>query len=149
MLKQLGGINFVRATDRYEERALPIPSFDFAVLVSSSQVSSALCGQGPRPSYCHPPCDSPALFAVIHGARIYHSRGILVFATLCLGVGALFESMSLRTGFPFGYYRFTDLMGPLHPRSECTPDQIGPRNCRQFFSSHHGPEDRSEGQRLS
>jgi len=54
----------------------------------------------------------PALFAVVHGARIYGSRGILVFATLCLGVGTLFESLSLRTGFPFGYYRFTDLMGP-------------------------------------
>ena len=54
----------------------------------------------------------PALFAVVHGARIYGSRGIVIFATLCLGVGALFESVSLRTGFPFGYYRFTDLMGP-------------------------------------
>ncbi|HEY6371555.1 MAG TPA: carotenoid biosynthesis protein [Candidatus Sulfotelmatobacter sp.] len=54
----------------------------------------------------------PALFAVIHGARIYSSRGILVFATLCLGAGTLFESLSLRTGFPFGHYRFTDLMGP-------------------------------------
>lgn len=54
----------------------------------------------------------PALFAVIHGARIYHSRGILVFTTLCLGVGTLFESVSLRTGFPFGHYSFTDLMGP-------------------------------------
>lgn len=46
----------------------------------------------------------PALFAVIHGAR--------VFSTLCLGVGTLFESVSLRTGFPFGHYSFTDLMGP-------------------------------------
>ena len=54
----------------------------------------------------------PALFAVVHGARIYRSRGILIFAALCLGVGILFESVSLRTGFPFGYYRFTDLMGP-------------------------------------
>ncbi len=54
----------------------------------------------------------PALFAVLHGARIYGSRAILIFATLCLGVGTLFESVSLRTGFPFGYYRFTDLMGP-------------------------------------
>ena len=54
----------------------------------------------------------PALFAVVHGARIYRSHGILIFATLCLGVGTLFESVSLRTGFPFGYYRFTDLMGP-------------------------------------
>jgi putative membrane protein len=54
----------------------------------------------------------PALFAVIHGARIYRLRGILVFATLCLGVGTLFESVSLRTGFPFGHYWFTNLMGP-------------------------------------
>jgi putative membrane protein len=54
----------------------------------------------------------PAIFAVVHGARIYGSRGILIFAILCLGVGTLFESASLRTGFPFGYYRFTDLMGP-------------------------------------
>jgi len=54
----------------------------------------------------------PALFAVIHGARIYRLRGILVFIGLCLGIGSLFESVSLRTGFPFGHYRFTDLMGP-------------------------------------
>jgi uncharacterized membrane protein len=54
----------------------------------------------------------PAIFAVVHGARIYRSRGILIFAILCLGVGTLSESVSLRTGFPFGYYRFTDLMGP-------------------------------------
>jgi putative membrane protein len=54
----------------------------------------------------------PALFAVIHGARVYRARGILVFVGLCLGVGTIFESISLRTGFPFGHYRFTDLMGP-------------------------------------
>jgi uncharacterized membrane protein len=54
----------------------------------------------------------PALFAVVHGARIYRSRGILIFITLWLGVGTFFESLSLRTGFPFGHYRFTDLMGP-------------------------------------
>jgi putative membrane protein len=54
----------------------------------------------------------PALFALIHGARSYGSRGILVFTTLSLGIGTLFEIVSLRTGFPFGHYRFTDLMGP-------------------------------------
>ena len=53
-----------------------------------------------------------ALFAVVHGARIHRLRGILLFATLCLGVGTFFESVSLRTGFTFGYYRFTNLMGP-------------------------------------
>lgn len=54
----------------------------------------------------------PLLFAYIHGARIYRSRGIMVFIVLCAGVGASFELLSLRTGFPFGHYRFTELMGP-------------------------------------
>jgi uncharacterized membrane protein len=54
----------------------------------------------------------PAVFALIHGARIYGSRGILVFFGACLGVATFFESLSLRTGFPFGHDRFTDLMGP-------------------------------------
>ena len=31
---------------------------------------------------------------------------------LSLGVGGFFESLSLRTGFPFGRYYFTDVMGP-------------------------------------
>lgn len=54
----------------------------------------------------------PALFAVIHGSRIYRLRVILVFVFLCLGVGASFEILSLHTGFPFGHYEFTGLMGP-------------------------------------
>jgi putative membrane protein len=54
----------------------------------------------------------PILFAGIHGARIYRPRGIFVFIGLCLGVATFFESVSLRTGFPFGHDRFTDLMGP-------------------------------------
>jgi len=54
----------------------------------------------------------PALFAVLHGTRVYRWRGVFVFTGLCLGVATLFESTSLRTGFPFGHYRFTELMGP-------------------------------------
>jgi putative membrane protein len=54
----------------------------------------------------------PALFAVIHGSRIYRWRGMIVFVLLCIGMGAFFEALSLRSGFPFGHYVFTDLMGP-------------------------------------
>jgi uncharacterized membrane protein len=54
----------------------------------------------------------PAVFAIIHGSRIYRPRGIFIFTTLCLGIAALSESVSLRTGFPFGHYEFTELMGP-------------------------------------
>jgi putative membrane protein len=54
----------------------------------------------------------PALFALAHGSVLYGARGISVFAIFCLGFGTLAESVSLRTGFPFGHYYFTDVMGP-------------------------------------
>jgi uncharacterized membrane protein len=54
----------------------------------------------------------PAAFAFVHGKITYRLGGILVFMVLCLGVGVFFESLSLRTGFPFGRYSFMDLMGP-------------------------------------
>lgn len=54
----------------------------------------------------------PAIFAFVHGRRVYGTRGILIFMALCLGIGIFFESVSLRTGFPFGHYFFTGVMGP-------------------------------------
>jgi len=54
----------------------------------------------------------PALFALAHGSASYGPRGISVLAALCLGFGSLAESVSLRTGFPFGRYYFTEVMGP-------------------------------------
>ena len=54
----------------------------------------------------------PALFAVVHGCVLYGPRGIAIFSAFCLGFGTLAESVSLRTGFPFGRYFFTDVMGP-------------------------------------
>ena len=54
----------------------------------------------------------PALFALLHGALVYRLRGIAVFMALCLVVGNVFENLSIATGFPFGHYYFTDVMGP-------------------------------------
>jgi uncharacterized membrane protein len=54
----------------------------------------------------------PALFAVAHGSVVYGAKGSSIFAALCLGIATLAESASLRTGFPFGHYYFTDVMGP-------------------------------------
>jgi RHS repeat-associated protein len=48
----------------------------------------------------------------VHGSVIYRLKGIAIFAGFCLGFGTLAESVSLRTGFPFGHYYFTDVMGP-------------------------------------
>ncbi|WP_158944650.1 carotenoid biosynthesis protein [Granulicella sp. S190] len=54
----------------------------------------------------------PAIFALLHGSLLYKPRGMLLFFALCLGTSTFFESLSLRTGFPFGHYYFTDVMGP-------------------------------------
>jgi putative membrane protein len=54
----------------------------------------------------------PAAFALLHGHRLYGTRGILAFTFFCLASGTFFESLSLRTGFPFGHYTFTSVMGP-------------------------------------
>ena len=53
-----------------------------------------------------------AFVAIVHGYLTYGSRGLLTFVSLCLIVGSFFESLSLRTGFPFGRYYFTGVMGP-------------------------------------
>jgi uncharacterized membrane protein len=53
-----------------------------------------------------------AVFALIHGAMVYRLRGILVFLAICLVIGNISENVGVRTGFPFGHYYFTDLMGP-------------------------------------
>jgi uncharacterized membrane protein len=54
----------------------------------------------------------PILFALIHGAMLYTTRGILIFFAICLVVGNVFENLGVRIGFPFGGYYFTDVMGP-------------------------------------
>lgn len=54
----------------------------------------------------------PIVFALVHGAMSYRVRGIVTFAVLCLGVGSSFENVGVLTGFPYGRYYFTDVMGP-------------------------------------
>jgi uncharacterized membrane protein len=54
----------------------------------------------------------PILFALLHGAMLYTTRGILIFFAICLLIGNIFENLGVRTGFPFGGYYFTDVMGP-------------------------------------
>src|ERR1700751_1785624 len=54
----------------------------------------------------------PLLFALFHGAVRYGWRGIVVFMVLCIGISTILENMSVLTGFPFGHYHYTDVMGP-------------------------------------
>jgi len=53
-----------------------------------------------------------ASFALIHGSMFYRLRTMLVFFGICLVVGNVFENLGVVTGFPYGPYYFTDVMGP-------------------------------------
>jgi putative membrane protein len=52
------------------------------------------------------------LFGLLHGALIYGWRGILIFLVVCLGISNAFENLSILTGFPFGWYLYSDALGP-------------------------------------
>src|SRR5262249_42602695 len=54
----------------------------------------------------------PAIFTLIHGSVLYRVRPALIFVVLYLVVGNIFENLGVATGFPFGSYYFTDVMGP-------------------------------------
>jgi len=51
-------------------------------------------------------------FALVHGTAIYGAKGIAIFAIVCLVVGNIFENLSITTGFPFGHYHYTGVLGP-------------------------------------
>jgi uncharacterized membrane protein len=51
-------------------------------------------------------------FGLIHGALRYKWSGILTFLVICLVVSNLLENISILTGFPFGHYYYTDVLGP-------------------------------------
>jgi putative membrane protein len=52
------------------------------------------------------------LFALIHGAVRYGWSGIVTFIVISLVVSNILENTSILTGFPFGHYHYTDLLGP-------------------------------------
>ena len=66
---------------------------------------------------------APLIFCFVHGALSYRRRDLLVFAAITLGVSNLFENLSVLTGFPFGHYVYSDLLGP---KLFLVPVLIGP-----------------------
>ena len=82
------------------------------VLYAGSRVLQILPGRVPMLAVVALHVVPAALFALIHGAIFYRTRSILAFITLCFVIGNIFENVGVRTGFPYGHYYFTDLMGP-------------------------------------
>ena len=50
-------------------------------------------------------------FALVHGIAAYGGGGIALFIVICLVVSNAAENLSIVTGFPFGHYSYTDVLG--------------------------------------
>lgn len=82
----------------------------------------------------------PALFAVLHGRAAYGSKRFAVFALSCLSIGALCESLSLRTGIPYIW----KIAARVPPVTNLLPISIRPLQCvcsrkPSYPISHNGP----------
>jgi len=51
-------------------------------------------------------------FTLVHGITTYGARAMLWFIVVCLVVSNVAENASILTGFPFGHYHYTDVLGP-------------------------------------
>ena len=54
-----------------------------------------------------------ALFATWHGVLRYGFARILVFGVGVTLISGLYETLSMLTGFPFGWYQYTAKIGPM------------------------------------
>lgn len=54
----------------------------------------------------------PFIFAFVHGLQTYTARSFMVFVVVCFIVSNAMENLSIMTGFPFGHYYYTEILGP-------------------------------------
>ena len=54
----------------------------------------------------------PAIFAFVHSVVRYKVKGAIAFFVICFVISNFFENLSIITGFPFGHYYYTSVLGP-------------------------------------
>ena len=53
------------------------------------------------------------VIAIFHGKERYGKRNLVIFFIITLVVSFFFENLSIRTGFPFGFYHYSPTLGIL------------------------------------
>ncbi|MHC4055207.1 carotenoid biosynthesis protein [Bradyrhizobium sp. 25ACV] len=51
-------------------------------------------------------------FALFHGLRRYEPKELAAFAAITFVASNLYENLSVLTGFPFGFYHYSESLGP-------------------------------------
>jgi uncharacterized membrane protein len=95
-----------------KRRAAPFGIFAILAAYACARILEVCSGPIPHLWIVALDVFSAAVFAVLDGSRHYRRRTMLVFAAICVIVGNLVENLGVATGFPFGRYRFLELMGP-------------------------------------
>ncbi|MEN9443671.1 MAG: hypothetical protein RIS47_561, partial [Bacteroidota bacterium] len=52
------------------------------------------------------------VFSLSHGITNFGGKQMLIYFALTFGISWSYETISILTGFPFGHYHYTDLLGP-------------------------------------
>ncbi len=92
--------------------AIAIFLYSLIAIYSISRILQTFPGRVPMLAIVALHVVPPLLFAWIHGAIGYGLRGILAFFAISIIVGSIVENIGVLTGFPFGHYYFTEVMGP-------------------------------------
>jgi putative membrane protein len=92
--------------------AVPLAIFAVFAAYACARIFEVFSGSIPHMGIVALDVVSAAAFAVVDGSRHFRWRTMVVFATICLVVGNVVENLGVATGFPFGRYRFLELMGP-------------------------------------
>jgi len=95
-----------------------------AAIYAVTQIAQPLSGNAiPSPAFNAVITLSSFAAALVHGSIRYGWRGIATFALLTIAISNALENLSVMTGFPFGWYYYSEALGPrlLH-----VPLVIGP-----------------------
>ena len=95
-----------------KHRAVPLALFAIFAAYTWARILEVFSGSIPHLWIVALDVLSAAAFAALDGSRHYRWRTMLVFAAICMVVGNAVENLGVATGFPFGHYRFLELMGP-------------------------------------
>lgn len=95
-----------------QRRAIPFAIYAVLAAYACARVLEVFSGSIPHLWIVALDVLSAAVFAALDGSRHYRWRIMIVFAAICVVIGNVVENLGVSTGFPFGRYRFLELMGP-------------------------------------
>jgi putative membrane protein len=118
MLKRLHGGDFdgrrdPHVTHQTSERAWHLALWGIVVAYAAVEgVRALLPDLMPLPLAAALVTLLPFAFAVAHGIKSYEFKDFAAFVAICFVVSNAMENMSILTGFPFGHYYYTGILGP-------------------------------------